>query len=278
MSSIWSSNIFRRYLLSLTALLVLLSAGTAFAVGQVKWTTTTIKPLSDGNSWRLEMAIYLPSKPDFANLPVKFEFLPTVYFERSMVDGDKELIRDVPIEGRQPLVESVEVGFLDPGTGEIQKRTKFTFKLRRDRGYDAGKYRVTLKDGRNGNVLGQPTNITLEGQNELIDRRSMDFSAKPKEKKESADGDEAADKKEENKEDSSSSESAESSESDEPAAGTEDDEEYSEADDEPAGEIKEKPGGCGCRTAGMANHSSRPVAWLAAFAALGVVGIRRRRA
>ncbi len=268
MSSNWSSRVLKRYVPAAAALVVLLCAATAFAIGRVQWEETSVKPLSDGDSWRLKMSVHLPKAPDFANMPVKFEFLPTVYFERSLVDGDKELMREVPLTGRQPLVESVEMGFLDPSSGEIQKRTRFTFKLRRDRGYDAGKYRVTLKDGRTGNTIGTPTNITLEGENEVIDRRTMDFSAKPREKKEEK-------RKEESSEAASpdpDEASTQSSEDAEPAAGTDDYESYGEEEEDAPGEIQEKPGACGCRAAGGRAGSGgllSSIGLLLAFAAAG---------
>ena len=270
MSSMWSSNVLKRYLLAILALLVLLSTGSAYAVGRVDWKSKSIKPLSDGDSWRLEITVSLSRAPDFANMPVKFEFLPTVFFDRSLVDGDKEVVNDVPLVGRQPMVEAVEMGFLDPRTAEIQKRTRFSFKLRRDRGYDAGRYRVTIRDGRNGQILGQPANITLEGQNELVDRRTMDFSSKPKKKEKKEEKTEEAPPDQ----DSTTADDAEDS-STEPAAGTEDYDSYGDEEDEP-GEIKEKPGACGCRAAGIRTESSGSQFGLLLLLGLGLL-VRARR-
>jgi len=89
----------------------------------------------------------------------------------------------VPLEGRQPLIESVDVGFLDAGTSKIESRTKFSFKVKRDLGYDAGEYKVTVRDTRNGQIVGTATNITFDGENEIIDRRSIVFQGDNKKKK-----------------------------------------------------------------------------------------------
>src|SRR5262245_54718861 len=136
----------------------------------------------------LELAIYLPRAPDVAYVPMKFEFEPQVYFERALVDGQEGPVeRKVPLEGRQPLIESVDVGFLDAGTSKIESRTKFSFKVKRDLGYDAGEYKVTVRDTRNGQIVGTATNITFDGENEIIDRRSIVFQGgddKKKKKKE----------------------------------------------------------------------------------------------
>lgn len=253
---------------------VFLVAGSAAAWGRVEWATKTLKARSDNNAWTIELKIYLNRAPDFANMPVKFEFQPQAYYERAMVDGDKLIERKVPLVGRQPLIESVDIGFLDPGTGQIQKRTRFSFKITRGHGFECGEYRVTIRDGRNGQILGTPVNIVLGGQNEVIDRRSIVFTGerkkdKDKDKaKDSNAGDqpsEDADKANEEKDESSAEpEAAEA----EPAA----DEPGPEADAPPP--VEGKPGGCGCRL-GSANPSSTAVGGLLALAALSAV--RRRR-
>jgi hypothetical protein len=170
-------------MLGLVQLVVLmLVAGPAAAAGRIEWKEKTIKE-RDGTSWRVEMAIYLPKAPDVAHVPMKFEFQPTVYYERSIVDGDKQIDRKVPLENRQALIESVDVGFLDGSTGNIEKRTRFSFKVTRAHGYEAGEYKVTVKDTRNGQTIGTPVTLIFDGENELIDRRAMVFTGKKKEKK-----------------------------------------------------------------------------------------------
>ncbi len=287
MSSFESRKWQRTLLSAASALLVLWVATLAFAAGRIEWASKNIKPRSDGNSWNIDLKIYMPRPPDVPTLPMRFSFDQKVYYERAMVDGDKLITRDVPMVGKQPLVESVDVGFLDPGTGKIESRTRYTFKIHRDHGFDCGEYVVTVKDSRTNATIGQPTRIILGGQNEVIDRRSIVFSGEKKKEKpkegasgseagsesKSADGADSQDKKEEadpKKEDSSS-------ELEEPPAdetGAADD---TAAADEPQGEIKTKPGGCSCRVVGSPETESP---WLLAFSALGTglyLARRRRR-
>ena len=251
---------------------VLLVAGTAAAWGRVEWKTKNLKARSDNNAWNIELKIYLSRAPDFANMPAKFEFQPTVYYERAMVDGDKLIERKVPLVGRQPLIESVEIGFLDPGSGQIQKRTRFSFKITRGHGFECGEYRVTIRDGRNGQILGTPVNIVLGGENEVIDRRSIVFSGERKKDKDKAKDSDAGDPASEdpdkaNEAQDESSAEPETAES-EPAA----EEPGPEADAPPP--VEGKPGGCGCRL-GSARPSSTALGGLLALGAL--LALRRRR-
>ncbi len=245
----------------------------ATAAGRIDWGSKTLKPRSDGNSWNVDIKIYMPRPPDVPTVQLKFEFLQLVYYERAMVDGDKLITRNVPMEGKQPVIETVDVGFLDPATSRIESRTRFTFKLHRDHGFDCGEYKVTVRDTRNGQMIGAPTTLILGGENEVIDRRSIVFSGekkKPKkeEKKENSEGggnSEAEGKKSEAKEEAS--ESAAPAQEEAPPA------------EEPAadgpGTIKEKPGGCGCTVRG---RSENPVSggWLL-LAASGLALARRTR-
>jgi hypothetical protein len=256
-------------------LTILMIAAMASAAGRIDWGSKTLKPRSDGNSWNVDIKIYMPKPPDVPTVQLKFEFDQKVYYERAMVDGDKLITRNVPMEGKQPVIETVDVGFLDPSTSRIESRTRFTFKLHRDHGFDCGEYKVTVRDTRNGQMIGAPTMLTLGGENEIIDRRSIVFSGekkKPKkteEKKEGAGNGESADSTPEKKKSESAEEASpaaaanEAPPADEPAA------------DSP-GTIKEKPGGCGCRVLG----ETRPATggWLLFAAASGLALARRRRA
>ncbi len=265
----------RRWLLGIVQLVVfMLIAGPAAAAGRIEWKEKTIKE-RDGTFWRVEMAIFLPKAPDVPHVPMKFEFQPTVYYERSIVDGDKEIDRKVPLENRQALIESVDVGFLDGSTGNIEKRTRFSFKVTRAHGYEAGEYKVTVKDTRNGQTVGTPVTLIFEGENELIDRRAMVFTGKKKEKKddkakegtegEKAEGTEGSDAEKSGEGDPSAAEAG-------PAPGAEDD--SAAAEPEPAGEIKEKPGGCGCRLEDTRTSGSSGLI-LTALLGLALFGRRR---
>jgi MYXO-CTERM domain-containing protein len=133
----------------------------------------------------------------------------------------------------------VDVGFLDPGTGKAAKRTRFSFSITRDRGFEAGTYEVQVMDARDDREIGGKTLLTLDGENEVIDRRSMVFDDKPKEKKE---GGESAPKP--------AAEERELTPDDDAywAGGPREPEEKS-APLPPPAHLQEKPG-CGCRVGG----------------------------
>ena len=260
----------RRSLLVLCQLLVLLlCTSSAWAAGRTEWKSKTAKERDD-KSWRLEVAIYLPRAPDVAHVSMKFEFQPVAYYARDMTDGDKLVEHTVPLTDRQSLIESVDVGFMDSGSGKIESRTKFSFKVTRAHGYEAGEYKVTIKDTRNGQTVGAPTTLKFEGENEIVDRRAMVFASKDKKKDEAkGDGDKPADeaKKDEGGE-------GEGAKSEEPAPGSED---STPADEGPGAEgpppIEEKPGGCGCKVAGDSRHSNLALG----LALLGLAGLFGRR-
>lgn len=247
------------------ALTVLLCASAAHAAGRVEWGSKTLKERTDSKSWRVEVKIFLPKAPDVAHVPMKFEFQPIAYFERNLVDGDKLQERTVPLSNQQSLIESVDVGFMDPGTGVIQSRTKFSFKLTRAHGYEAGEYKVTIRDTRDDRVIGQPTTLRFDGENEVIDRRSIVFTGKKE-------------KKEEKKDDASAAEkSDEGPVSDTPASDRPDPEGAPEPEDEgqvpPS--IEEKPGGCSHARSPSAGES---LVWAGSLLALGAFVLRRRYA
>lgn len=276
----------RRHALAVLCLLaLLLSSGLAGAMGRTQWSSKTYKERDNG-SWRLDITIYLSRAPDTAHIPVKFEFQPTAYYERSMVDGDKLVERKVPLQGRQSLIESIDIGFMDPGSGKIEKRTKFSFKVTRAHGYEAGEYKVTLRHGRTGQVIGTPTTLVFDGENETIDRRTMVFAAEGAKKKKKGGEMKQVDKEGNVKEEGSESGGESGSEGGEPGgeAASEGGEEAAaepmpeegggeeSAAEDPPGEIKEKPGGCGCRIEqrGRSNES------LGLLALLGLMLLRRR--
>jgi MYXO-CTERM domain-containing protein len=252
----------RRTLPALVMLILTLVAATALAAGRIDWKSKTFKERSD-KSWLLELAIYLPRSPDVAYVPMKFEFQPEVYYERSLIDGhDGPVDRKVPLENRQPLIESVDVGFMDSATTKIESRTRFSFKVKRDLGYEAGEYKVTVRDTRNGQVVGSATTIIFDGENEIIDRRAMVFSGekkkKPEEKK--ADPEKKADSDSGDKEDAPTAKDDDKSEGD-----------NSGADKPPP--VEKKSGGCGCRVPGGSHTGD--VSFLLPLA-VGAALVRRR--
>ncbi len=254
-------------------LLVMLMATVAAAAGRIQWAKTTVKEREGGN-WRLEVKIFMPRAPNVPHVPVKFEFEPIAYYERSMVDGDKLLERRVPLSNHQAMIEGVDIGFLDPGSGKIEPRTKFTFKVTRAHGYEAGEYKVTIRDGRNGQVIGRPTTLKFEGENEIIDRRTMVFADKGAKKKKKDDDKKDDETKTDDPDKTAPIEGPDPEESTEPdtTAGPE-----PSASDDPPQEIKDKPGGCGCRTQDLPSSPSTPVL-PAALVGLALLLRRRRRA
>lgn len=249
-------------LLPLTLVVLVLLGGTALARGRVQWGKTTIDE-RDGR-WLLELKVFLPAAPHVAHVPMKFEFQPYTYYERAMVDGDKIVERAVPLEHQQSLVETVDVGFMEPSTGNILNRTKFSFKVTRSHGFNAGEYQVTVRDI-DGNRIGGTTKVTFEGENEIIDRRSMVFGGDPdkKKKKKQEEAEEEGDKDAEGE-----AEAGEKAEKETEA--TEENDDETEAAGPPA--IEQKPGGCGCRT-GRATPEGGGAAALLLLGAL--VGRRR---
>jgi MYXO-CTERM domain-containing protein len=273
--SVFGSKTWRRQGLAFTtALLLLLVSAIALAAGRIEWGNKTLKPRSDNQSWNIEIAIFLPKPPDVPSVPMRFIFEEKVAYERSIEDGDKHTTRKVPLEGKQPIIESVDVGFLDPRSGKIENRTKFTFKLHRDHGFECGEYKVTVRDARNDVVVGQPTTLIFGGENEEVDRRSVVFTGEKKKKKEkpagspagdSASADGASDTSEK-KADDASAEKADTR----PALETPPEETNQTADAE---EIKKKPGGCGCTLPG--EPSSTGAAWAGLLAGAALL-LRRR--
>jgi MYXO-CTERM domain-containing protein len=254
-------------------LLLLLSTSSALAAGRVEWKSKSTKERDD-KSWRLEVAIYMPRAPDVPHVPMKFEFQPVAYYARDMTDGDKLVEHTVPLTDRQSLIESVDVGFMDSGSGKIESRTKFSFKVTRAHGYEAGEYKVTIKDTRNGQTVGTPTTLKFEGENEIVDRRAMVFTGKDKKKDEKKDEAKDGDKPAGDDAKKTEEGDADAAKSEDPAPGSED----STPADEGAGAegpppIEEKPGGCGCRVAGGGEDSSLA----AGLALLGLAGLLARR-
>src|SRR5689334_16297332 len=224
----------RHFVAAALSIGVLVLSTRAWAGGRIEWKSKTLKE-SGNHSWTIEVSIFMNKAPDVATLPMRFSFQPVVYYERALMDGKEgPQERKVPLEGKPPLVESVDVGFLDPGNGQVQKRTKFSFSVNRGHGFEAGEYDVTVRDGRTDAALGSPTHLIFDGENEVIDRRAVVFSGEKKEK--AKEGDDKKDEEPKKK------------------ALTEDDPAFwqggpKQTDAEKNEEVEKKGGGCGCRVA-----------------------------
>jgi MYXO-CTERM domain-containing protein len=253
------------------------ASSVANAAGRVEWKSKTFKERDD-KSWKLEVAIYLPRAPDVPHVPMKFEFQPEVYYERDEVDGDKIVEHKVPLENRQALIESVDVGFMDEGSGKVEPRTRFSFKLTRAHGYEAGEYKVSIHDATNDQAVGAPVTLIFAGDNEVIDRRAMVFGngeKKVKKDDKKADGDKKADddKKADGDKKADDDKKADGDSAATPNADTDAAKTDGKPSDE-AGTIKEKPGGCGCRLADVGHDGNAGLAFAAL--ALSCTLFRRR--
>ena len=140
---------------------------------------------------------------------------------------------------------------MDGASAKIEARTRMSFKIKRDLGYEAGEYKVTVRDTRNGQVVGTATNIVFEGQNEIIDRRAMVFSGEKKKKPEEK-------KPEEKKSDDGDGDKAKSSGE-------------SKGDGDKAAEKKSS----GCSVAAPSSSTRGELGWLAGLG-LGAALLRRR--
>lgn len=256
---------FRALIALCAALLIVTTVSPAAAAGRVVWKSTTVKERTKNESWRLEMEIHLPRAPEIAHKSMKFEFTQTAEFERSLVDGQEgPQTRTVPLTNQQSIIESQTVGFMDPGTGQTQARTRFSFKVTRAHGYKAGTWKVKIKDGDSGQPIGTETTLRLEGENPVVDRRSIVFHGNKKKDEKKEEGDTGSD--ESSGEEPAPSDAADAPPADEPDAS------------EPEGEgqvppsIEEKPGG-GCH---YAPRPTEPL-WFLLGLGLGASLLIRRR-
>jgi MYXO-CTERM domain-containing protein len=248
---------------------VLLAPRAALAAGTV--TVQNTSPEEVNGRWKLMMTIKLPAPPPIAHVPMIFSFDHKVEYERQLNDKspDKPVLVKKNLTGQTPINEGMDVGFSD-ASGKTFPLTKFDFVIRRDHGFEAGEYTLTIKRESDGAAIGSPIHLRLQGDNEVVDRRAMVFgTGKEKDtKKVQADerntgkkGDEA--KKDEAK-DEKKDEAVEPAAPEAPAA---------EAPAPPA--VPPKQGGCGCRVAG---EPAGGAGLAVALVAIGLAALRRRRA
>lgn len=252
------------YAFALVALFVVLAPRAALAAGSVKAEKTTLTE-ADGR-WRLKLSIDYGSVPDIAYVPMIFDFEPVTYYERALTDDspEKPILNKRPLQNMKHINESMEVGFSD-GTGKSFKVTKFDFAIRRDRGFEAGEYKLILKLSDSGKQLGQPIRLILQGDNPIVDRRAISFV-----------GEKADDKKGKPKsKHADTPDTAKAEGNGEPEAGPVSDGEPEPSADPPP-PVEPKQGGCGCEVPGGTPGS--PAGWLALGGAALVVARRRRRA
>jgi hypothetical protein len=272
------------FVIALT-LLSLTSAHVASAAGRTEWKSKVIKErredqpnndeFEDKNGyWKVEVAIYLPRPPDVPHVPMKFEFQLQTEYERTILDSSGKVVeRKVPLVNQQASIESTDVEFLDSGTGKIEARTRFSFKVTRGQGYKAGEYKVSLHDGRNDQKVGTPVTLIFEGKNTVIHREPMEFKGEKKKKDAPKEAAKADDK---SKDDAAKADDKPASES-EANADSENSKDSAASDDQPQ-TIKEKPGGCSVRRLPGDGHESGAGLAFAALAVSSVMLRRRKRA
>ncbi len=220
-------------------------------------------------AWHIFVKLELPRPPSIPHVPMRFMFTKVAVYERALIDGHSE-----PVENRQvlqnqpPTQESLDVDFAN-SSGKIFKGTNFDFGLTRDRGYEAGEYILQIRTS-DGVDIGGKMNLTLKGDNPVVDRRSMTFEAKGKVKKVD-NGVDAGPKKTDDDTAAAAPQNGEVEPSGQsqpfipPSA-------YDKTDEE---QIKEKPKGCGCSVPGLSSETSALVG-LAPLFGLALAARRRR--
>jgi MYXO-CTERM domain-containing protein len=243
----------------------------ALAAGTV--TVANLSPQENDGRWKLQMTINYGSVPHLNHIPMLFIFTPTTLYERTLTDQSPErpILNKIPLQNQQSINESMDVGFAD-ASGKTFAITKFDFVIRRDRGFEAGEYKLEIKRAGDGVRVGNVMTLKLLGDNPVVDRRAMVFAGEKKKEKKAAGTDaaktsgEATEEKKEEPAEASGETTAE-----EPAGSGE---EGSESGAEPP-PVPPKQGGCGCR---VGSESSSPLGLLALAIGAVLLAIRARRA
>ena len=239
----------RRVAATATLLAIVAFATLAHAAGSFKLKTTTVGEVS--GSWHLFVKLELGRAPPTAHVPMKFLFTKEAAFERDLVDGhgDTPVTNQMVLTNQTPNVESLDVDFAD-GSGKIFRGTNFDFSLSRDRGYEAGIYKVEVRTS-DGVNIGSGQRLTLNGDNPVVDRRSITFNAKdPSVKKVAAYGDGGANGPSQADEGSTQNTDVAPSGS---AAPFIPNDAYQKTPEE---EVKTRPSGCGCVVAGARSEGA----------------------
>lgn len=265
---------FRRALAALCSIALAFVALTAIAprpalaAGTV--TIANLSPQEDDGRWKLQMTINYGSVPHLNHIPMLFIFTPTVLYERTLTDQSPErpIINKIPLQNQQAINESMDVGFAD-ASGKTFAITKFSFVLRRDRGFEAGEYKLEIKRAGDMVRVGNVMTLKLLGDNPVVDRRAIVFAGEKKKEKKAEPPDtaktsaEAGDKTEEPA-------AASDAPAEDPAASTD----GTESGAEPP-PVAPKQGGCGCRV-GPESASPFGILALAIGAVLLAIRLRQR--
>jgi hypothetical protein len=257
---------------SLVAAALVLAPLPALAAGTITAAKTDLTESS--GQWKVFLTVKLAKKPANAHQQFRFIFKQTVLYETFLDDahGDAEQTRNIPRPDVTPLIESMDINFGDV-KGDIWTTTKFDFAIRRDRGYEAGEYKVEVRDA-DDHIVGSSFTMKLQGKNEVVDRRAMVMQDPGKKKKKPPPDEKPADAPKDN-------------------AAAADAPKDKDAKDAPAGDAKKhdgdgdgaappppvdpKKGGCGCEIPGGHAPSSPTLPLLALATCAGLVAARRRR-
>lgn len=252
-----------------SALLAAAFPGLARAGGTV--TVSDLQPKEDDGKWKLKMSMNYGGTPPTAHIPMLFTFTQTVLYERSLTDQSPKtpVLTKKPLSNQPPINESMDVGFSDP-TGKVFTITKFDFVIRRDHGFEAGEYNLVIKRSNDGVQMGQTIHLTLQGDNEVVDRRAIAFNAKDKSVKKVEGYDAGANQAKNDDVEHSGPQNGEVTPTG-TATGFVPKEGQSPVEEE---NIKTRPKGCGCDVAGAPTNV---LAIVASSAGLALVAVRRRR-
>jgi MYXO-CTERM domain-containing protein len=258
--------------------LLLVLPRTASAAGSVTYAKKSIT--EESGSWKIGMTIIYGGKPAMPHVPMRFSFTPTLILERYLDDahGEKPQIRKIPLSGQLPLIETQDVDFSDP-RGKIWDRTKFDFKVSRPHNFVAGEYSVTVKRT-DGVQVGTTQTLVFNGENPVIDRRSITFIASDTGKKKGAgSGGNSTDSAPADKAKDTAPAAAPASSAEAPAIEKVPSGDQAEGASDPADLEKVPPTshGCGCRTAGGSGFPYGVGVFAAAAFGLGLSRLRRRR-
>jgi hypothetical protein len=218
---------------------------------------------------------------------MRFVFQKMAVYERAQTDNGIVTNRQ-SVQNAAPSTESLDVDFAN-AQGKIFNKTEFDFGLTRTRGYEAGEYTLQIRTA-DGVDIGSKMNLTLKGENPIVDRRSITFEAKKKGIEKVDDGS-GGDKNKPAKSNENADVPAAGGGSGEVAPSGSSAPFIPQSAYEPTEEekIKEKPKGCGCTVPGGERRSSDPShggsaplsadrLWLVGgmLAAFGLVAARRR--
>jgi len=214
-----------------------------------------------GGQWHVYLRIDLPHAPTLAHTPMRFMFTEETQYERALTDNSKDpVLNRIPIQNSLPKVESLDVDFSD-ATGKIFKTTNYDFSLTRARGYEGGEYKMQVRTA-DGQDVGGSVTLILKGDNPVVDRRSITFSAKTKDKDKDAGAQVAQNE-------------AVPTSTEVQATGTAPPfippEGFQKTNEE---EIQTKPGGCGCDIPGTTQSS---IALFITSLGIGLLALRSRK-